>query len=64
MIGFLLQWPTLVTLTLFPILLMTYIRLARREERRALDAFGEEYRDYLLRTPGWWPKWGSHQTKP
>lgn len=62
MIGFLLQWPTLVTLTLFPILLMTYIRLARREERRALDAFGEEYRDYLLRTPGWWPKWGSHPT--
>lgn len=62
MIGFLLQWPTLVTLTLFPILLMTYIRLARREERQALEAFGEEYRDYLLRTPGWWPKWGSHPT--
>ena len=64
MIGFLLQWPTLVTLTLFPILLATYVRLARREERQALEAFGEEYRDYLLRTPGWWPKWGNHQTKP
>ena len=64
MIGFLLQWPTLVTLILFPILLTTYIRLARREERQALEAFGEEYRDYLLRTPGWWPKWGNHQTKP
>ena len=64
MVGFLLQWPTLVTLTLFPILLATYIRLARREERQALEAFGEEYRDYLLRTPGWCPKWRKHPAKP
>ena len=64
MIGFLLQWPTLVTLTLFPILLATYVRLAKREERQALEAFGEEYRAYLLRTPGWWPKWSKHPTKP
>ncbi len=56
MVGFLLQWPTLITMTLFPILVVTYIRLARREERQALDTFGETYRDYMGKTPGWWPK--------
>jgi protein-S-isoprenylcysteine O-methyltransferase Ste14 len=55
MIGFLLQWPTLITLTLFPILVVIYVRLARREERLALAELGEEYRDYMSRTPGWWP---------
>jgi protein-S-isoprenylcysteine O-methyltransferase Ste14 len=33
MFGFLLQWPTLVTLVMFPVLVTVYVRLARREER-------------------------------
>ena len=33
MLGFLLQWPTLVTLIMFPILVTMYVRLARREEQ-------------------------------
>ena len=56
MIGFLLQWPTLVTLALFPILVTIYVRLARKEEALAIAAFGEEYRSYLSTVPGWWPK--------
>ncbi|WP_240167734.1 methyltransferase family protein [Streptomyces noursei] len=36
MIGFLLQWPTLPTLIMFPILVYVYIRLARSEELAAL----------------------------
>ncbi|NIV48243.1 MAG: isoprenylcysteine carboxylmethyltransferase family protein, partial [Gammaproteobacteria bacterium] len=28
MVGFLVQWPTLVTLTMFPILVYMYVRLA------------------------------------
>lgn len=55
MIGFLFQWPTIVTLLLFPILMVTYVRLSRREEQQALTEFGEEYREYMRTIPGWWP---------
>ncbi|PKO82969.1 MAG: isoprenylcysteine carboxyl methyltransferase [Betaproteobacteria bacterium HGW-Betaproteobacteria-11] len=56
MSGFLLQWPTLITLTLFPILVMTYVRLARREEQQTMASFGDDYRNYMRSTPGWWPR--------
>jgi protein-S-isoprenylcysteine O-methyltransferase Ste14 len=55
MFGFLLQWPTLPTLVMFPILLVTYVRLARAEEREALTRFGEVYARYAAATPAWWP---------
>lgn len=55
--GFLLQWPTLVTLLMYPILMVMYLRLARQEERDALAEFGEEYRRYAERTPGFFPRW-------
>src|SRR3990170_3535525 len=32
MLGFLFQWPTLLTLVMFPILVLMYVRLGRREE--------------------------------
>jgi protein-S-isoprenylcysteine O-methyltransferase Ste14 len=58
MIGFLFQWPTLITLTLFPILVIIYVRLAKREEQQAREAFGDAYhRAYEQATPGWWPRW-------
>src|SRR6266496_6089486 len=56
MFGFLLQWPTLVTLTMFPILVYMYVRLARREEQDALAEFGNEYRGYMARTPAFIPR--------
>ncbi|MBC7860833.1 MAG: isoprenylcysteine carboxylmethyltransferase family protein [Burkholderiaceae bacterium] len=56
MFGFLLQWPTLVTLIMFPILVAVYVRLARSEERWALQEFGDEYRDYCARTPAFIPQ--------
>ena len=56
MLGFLLQWPTLVTLAMFPILLFMYVRLAKREERDALAEFGDEYRRYMRDVPGFFPK--------
>ena len=55
MLGFLLQWPTLPTLIMFPILTYVYIRLARREEQEALAAFGEAYARYMQKTPGFIP---------
>lgn len=55
MLGFLVQWPTLLTLIMFPVLVIMYVRLARREEREALSAFGEAYTRYAARTPAWFP---------
>lgn len=56
MSGFLLQWPTLVTLAMFPVLLLVYARLARREEDDAIAEFGDEYRHYRERTPAFVPR--------
>lgn len=56
MFGFLLQWPTLVTLVMFPILVFMYVRLARTEERWALKEFGEEYARYAAQTPAFFPR--------
>ena len=59
MTGFLLQWPTLVTLVMFPILVTMYVRLARREERQAAAEFGDEYASYAKRTPAFLPRPGA-----
>lgn len=58
MFGFLLQWPTLLTLIMFPVLVAMYVRLAQREEQDALRQFGDEYRRYMATTPGWIPRLG------
>lgn len=58
MFGFLLQWPTLPTLMMFPILCLVYVRLANREEKVAIDEFGDAYRRYRDATPGFIPALG------
>jgi protein-S-isoprenylcysteine O-methyltransferase Ste14 len=55
MFGFLLQWPTLLTLAMFPVLVVMYVKLARTEEREALGSFGEAYRKYMARVPAFVP---------
>lgn len=64
MIGFLLQWPTLITLVMFPVLVLMYLRLARREEQDAIAEFGEEYRHYAAKTPAFWPKFNKQTGQP
>ena len=61
--GFLLQWPTLLTLLMFPILVLMYVRLARSEEREALTEFGETYRAYMREVPAFIPKLGGASTE-
>ncbi|MBX9591242.1 MAG: isoprenylcysteine carboxylmethyltransferase family protein [Hyphomonadaceae bacterium] len=56
MFGFLLQWPTILTLAMFPVLVWMYVRLARQEEREALSAFGEAYAGYMARVPAFVPR--------
>ncbi len=52
MVGFLVQWPTLLTLVMFPALVWMYVRLARQEEQETLDAFGDAYVHYAVRAHG------------
>ena len=56
MLGFLLQWPTLLTVAMFPVLVWMYVRLARTEEREVAREFGEEWRRWAAGTPAWIPR--------
>lgn len=62
MFGFLLQWPTLVTLAMFPILIWVYARLARSEERDMAREFGIEYEQYRQQTPAFIPTFLKRRT--
>lgn len=57
LLGGVFRWPTIVTLVMFPVLVMLYRLLARRDERDAEDEFGDEYRRYAARTPAFIPRW-------
>ncbi|ABM39813.1 methyltransferase family protein [Polaromonas naphthalenivorans] len=55
LLGFLLQWPTLLTLVMFPILLVMYGRLAITEESEMRKRFGAEFEAYATSTPRFVP---------
>lgn len=59
--GFLLQWPTLLTLVMFPVLLVMYGRLAVNEEAEMHARYGGEYERYAARTPRFIPRIGHAQ---
>jgi protein-S-isoprenylcysteine O-methyltransferase Ste14 len=59
MFGFLLQWPTILTLAMFPVLVAMYVHLAHQEEREVRAEFGEAYDRYSARTKPWFPRLGS-----
>jgi protein-S-isoprenylcysteine O-methyltransferase Ste14 len=56
MVGFLIQWPTLPTLIMFPVLTIVYVRLAKREEREARQQLGDIYTSYALQVPRFLPR--------
>ena len=58
LLGFLLQWPTLLTLVMFPVLLLMYGRLAITEENEMRKLFVAEYDSYAQRTPRFIPRIG------
>jgi len=49
--GWLIHWPTIPGIILWPILIVMYIRLSKREEQYLADRFGEEYSEYAERIP-------------
>jgi protein-S-isoprenylcysteine O-methyltransferase Ste14 len=64
MFGFLLQWPTLITLIMFPILVTMYLRLAQREEHEVISEFSDEYLRYAARTPAFLPRIRGFMNRP
>ena len=54
-IGFLLQWPTLITLIMAPILIARYNHLGQKEEKIMFKKYGNEYTVYKKETPGYFP---------
>ena len=64
MLGFLFQWPTVLTLLMFPVLVFMYVRLAISEERQAEKEFGQAWRDYAAHTPRFLPRLGGVGQRP
>lgn len=58
MAGMLIQWPTIITVLMFPVLVYVYYRLSKVEEKEILKVYGDEYRRYAEKTPMFIPKWG------
>lgn len=55
-LGLFIHWPTILTALMWPVILVTYTRLARREEQGALAVFGDRYRVYQIKVPAFFPR--------
>ena len=55
-IGFLIQWPTLITIVMAPVLIVRYILLAKKEEKYMLEHYPKEYGAYMEKVSAWIPK--------
>lgn len=55
-VGFLIQWPTLITLIMAPMLLVMYTKLAKKEEQVMIETFSDEYLLYMNRVPRFVPR--------
>lgn len=62
-VGFLILWPTLPTIVLFPLLVSAYYRLAQREESALTTRFGAQYIAYHRRTPMLVPLWPKRESR-
>lgn len=56
--GQIVHWPTILTVALFPVIVLVYIRLARKEEGEMLERFGAAYQDYREQVPMFFPRRG------
>jgi protein-S-isoprenylcysteine O-methyltransferase Ste14 len=49
------HWPTLFSVGLFPVIVIAYVLLAKREEKKVIEEFGEEYLQYKRNVPAFLP---------
>lgn len=54
-LGWILHWPSIITLVMWPVLVTAYIWLARREEKIVVEEFGDSYLEYARKTPRFLP---------
>jgi len=54
--GLLVQWPSIFTAILWPILVFMYYRLAKKEDSECEKEFGEQFRQYKSSVPGFLPR--------
>ena len=54
--GLAILWPRFLTIVLWVVMVGLYDILARDEERRMASQFGDQYRDYMLRTGMFFPR--------
>ncbi|MGM0366385.1 MAG: methyltransferase family protein [Actinomycetota bacterium] len=61
--GAMIQWPTIITVLMWPVLIFFYIALSKREEKEMERIFGLSYVEYRSNVPAFmfrFPKKGSH----
>jgi protein-S-isoprenylcysteine O-methyltransferase Ste14 len=51
LVGWLIGWPTIITLIFSPILIYKYWRAARKEEQEMLKQYDQVYLKYIRKTP-------------
>lgn len=64
MAGLVLQWPTLLTLAMFPVLALAYWRLALSEDRELRKRFGAEWDAYAAASPRFVPRLDRRRSMP
>jgi hypothetical protein len=57
--ALIMQWPTLLTLLMFPVRVLMYVHLARQEERWAEASFAGRWHAYSARVPAFFPHLGT-----
>lgn len=55
-IGLLVQWPTIITALMWPVLVFAYYRLSKKEEADMEKEFGDKYRKYKENVPLFIPR--------
>lgn len=50
------HWPTVFSLAAFPIVVVAYLLLGRKEERQMVETFGSQYLEYQKRVPMFFPQ--------
>lgn len=57
--GQIIHWPTLITVALFPVIIVIHVWLAQREEAQMVREFGKLYLVYQRQVPMFFPRWGN-----